>query len=484
MASSSRVELSVVLLSYNRIELTRKAIANILEDAGSVDFELVIVDNASVDGTSEYLKTIADPRARVVQLDTNRYFGGGNNAGIDLCRSKYILLTQNDMSFAPHSFAALVGMYRLLPNAGCVGIGGGFLNSRATISEVSDWWLNPVRCFEYMPVDFNSGCCMLFEREFMNANGIRFDERYQLYWEDVDICHQVACAGRAIYMIHNGLVGTRHLRSATITPLLGVGERERIRSTSEAYYREKWRSFYTNPEKLVRSIQYGFAWPTMRIVPKHVYDDLVLPEEILEHRSDAQEIAPYEYLQIQENYEAAIAGYKEVIQRNPDNFLAYRNLCTALSCSEAAARREEVVLLVKALLHRRPPVVLRSQLFQLIELELSRVAGKLVQEGRLQEALEHYLELYEIAPNSRTIAICEVQIAKLKYRMGHAEEAERRLTEWLVKNESGTSRPLTSALPTSISARLLLPGGITPRHHSTLRRRCTLSQTMPGPPNA
>jgi len=435
MPSSAPVELSVVLLSYNRLELTRKAVANILGDTRFVDFELIVVDNASMDGTREFLESITDPRVRVVLLDHNRYFGGGNNAGIRECRGEYVLLTQNDMTFAPHSFAALLDMSRYLPNAGCVGIGGGFLSKRGKIFEVSDWYLNPIRQFDYMPVDFNSGCCMLFKRDFMLANDIHFDEQYRLYWEDVDICHQVVCAGRAIYMLNNGLVGTRHLRSATITPLLGVEERERIRSASEAYYREKWRPFYNEPEKFVPGIQYRYIWRSLRLVPTPLYQEIAVREEVKEHNSDAEEIAPYEYLEIQQDYEAAIAGYKETVKRNPNNFLAYRNLCRAVTHSKSAERLDEVIPLVRAFLRSRPPVVLRSRLFRLIEPELTALAGRLTREGRLQEALDHYQEIYEIAPNAHSIAICEVQIAKLKHRLGHSQEAERRLTEWLVKNE-------------------------------------------------
>ena len=457
-------ELSVVLLSYNRVELTRRAVEQILGTTTGVDFELLVVDNASTDGTDEYLLTVTDPRLRVLLQEENRWFGGGSNAGLDECRGRYVLLTQNDMTFAPESFAILVGMGRALPNAGCVGIGGGFVNGAGRIFEVSDWWENPVRQFDYMPVDFNSGCCMLLERAFANTHGIRFDEHYRLYWEDVDLSHQVTGAGRAVYMVNNRLVGTRHLRSATITALLGVDARERTRAESETYYRSKWQSLLRDPARRVSAITYASAFPGLRLVPLADYE--LMREEVAEHSTDAVETAPYEFLEIQEDYAAAIDGYKALIGRNPLNVMAYRNLCRAvLKASMSPSQSVEVATTVTKYLRSRPPAVMRQALFVMIQDAVLHIADRLAREGHYTDAIVHYQEIYEIAQTSRAIATSELQIAKMTYLIGDIETAERRLREWVIKND-------TADLPTNYqtSARYYLGEIAARKGHAALAR--------------
>ena len=434
-------DLSVVLLSYNRVDLTRRAVEQILGTTTGVDFELLVVDNASTDGTSEYLGTLTDPRTRVLQQDQNRWFGGGSNVGLDECRGRYVLLTQNDMTFAPDSFSTLLTMGRTLPNAGCVGIGGGFINGAGRIFEVSDWWENPVRLFDYMPVDFNSACCMLLERAFANTHGIRFDEHYRLYWEDVDLSHQVTEAGRVVYMVNNRLVGTRHLRSATITTLLGVDARERIRAESETHYRSKWQRLLQDPARRVSAISYAWVFPGLRLVPVPEYE--FTREAVAEHGTDAVATAPYEFLEVQEDYAAAIDGYKALIGQNPENVMAYRNLCRAVSrASLPPSKSAEVATTVTKFLRSRPPAVVRQALFVLIQDAVLQIADRLARDERYTDALVHYQEIYEIAQTTRAIATCELQIAKMTYLIGDIDAADQRLREWVIKND-------TADLPTN-----------------------------------
>lgn len=432
MTAKKTPEASIVLLSYNRLELTKKSVKNILHDLHDVAFELIVVDNRSTDGTRDYLQSLEDPRVRLVLSDENLYFGGGNNLGLDLCRGEYVIFTQNDMTFAPWSIRNLLDLFPLMPEAGCVGIGGGFINSQGIITEISEWCQNPLRRFDYIPVDFVSGCLMVFPRDFLVERRIRFDTRYTLYWEDVDICHQVKKAGRHIYMVHNDLIGTRHLRSGTITPLLGVDERERIRAESEAIYRSKWKSFYREAGNMVQGISYRTFFCGLHLTAPW---DVRIPEEIKEHKEDALQVAQAEFLEFQGDFEAAASAYREVIRENPDNFLAYRNLCRLLSKNGDGEEGRSVIDDFKACLNRRPPVVLRKQLYSYIQAALLKIARHYADTGRYTEAHAYYDELQGLAQTTPTIALCEIEKAKMKYLMGRLEEAEQEMKSWLRKNE-------------------------------------------------
>jgi glycosyltransferase involved in cell wall biosynthesis len=432
MGRTRKPELSIVLLSYNRIELTKKVLKNLLNDIISVDFELIVVDNHSTDGTKEYLEALHDPRVSLVLNEANRYFGGGNNCGLEQCRGKFVLFTQNDMTFKPHSMRNFIDLCELLPDAGCLGIGGGFISRLGVIKEISEWWRNPLRQFDYIPVDFVSGCCMLFERSLLEKHQIRFDINFKLYWEDVDICHQTRMSGSSIYMIHNGLIGTRHLRSGTITTLLGVKERERIRAESEKHYRDKWDMFYKDSRNLVSGIEYRSFFSNLKLVAE---GNGRVAEEIADHKDDAREVAPFEFLEFQGEDEKAIAGYKQLIKKNPDNFLAYRNLCRSISRSVDRDETRQVISDFRSCLERRPPVVLRRQLFTYIQSALLKIARDYANTGNYESAHAYYDELQEIAQTAPTIALCEIEKAKIKYLTGNYEESEEEMKAWLQKNE-------------------------------------------------
>jgi GT2 family glycosyltransferase len=432
MAASFVPELSIVLLNFDRLELTRKTVKNILQTVEGVDFELILVDNNSTDGTREYLQQLKDSRVRLILNDINLYFGGGLNSGLDECKGDFVLLTQNDMTFGPHSIRNLIDLHKLLPKAGCSGFGGGFINSAGGIFETSDWWQNPLRRFDYLPVDFVSGCCMLFERNLINRHDIKFDVQFRLYWEDVDISHQVKSKGYDLNMINNNLLGIRHLRSGTITPLLGVEERERIRKESEFRYQKKWASFYKDPNNMVQGIKYSHFFRNMRIITDV---DLRLPQELVEHKDDANDVATLEFQEFQGNFENAIAGYRNIIKENPNNFMAYRNLCRIVSKKGDFQSSRKIVAEFKECLEKTPPVVLRQQLFTYVQSALLKIARVNVEEKNYRAAFKYYDELQQIAQTAPTIALCEIEKAKMKYLMGFYSESEPEMKMWLQKNQ-------------------------------------------------
>ncbi len=432
MSTMHDQQLSIVLLNYNRIELARKAVNNILNDVNYSNFELIIVDNHSTDGTLEFIKSIKDPRIKLVANKENLFFGGGLNCGLEICSGKYVLLTQNDMTFQPASLKNLIELFKLLPNVGCVGIGGGFINREGVITEISDWWQNPLRQFDYIPVDFLSGCCMLFERKVFEAHGIKFDTKYRLYWEDVDICHQIRKNGYELYMINNKLIGIHHLRSGTITPLLGVVQREKIREESESYYKQKWAGFYKNPDAMVKGIQYRFFFESLRF---KLESYVGVAEEIEAHKNDAGDIAHVEFLEFQGEFEKAVQGYRNIIKKNPDNFMAYRNLFRIAARRNDLKDSEEIISEFRIYLKKKPPVSLRRQLYFYVQSALLKIARDYADNKDYRSAYHYYDELQKFAETAQTIALCEIEKAKIKYLEGNFSEAEQEMKMWLKKNE-------------------------------------------------
>ncbi len=88
-------EISVIVVNLNRRELLGRCLASLWRQTFS-NFEVVVVDNGSTDGSMEFLRAISDPRLRIVSLPSNKGFAGGSNAGITVAKGRYIATLNND----------------------------------------------------------------------------------------------------------------------------------------------------------------------------------------------------------------------------------------------------------------------------------------------------------------------------------------------------------------------------------------------------
>lgn len=117
------MKLSIITLTYNKLEYTKKFIESLYKY--TKDFELIIVDNGSTDGTVEYLKTI--PNIKFIENKENQGFSKGNNQGIEIAEGEFIGFLNNDILLYPKWFeevqrvfqnenAAFVSPRELRPN--------------------------------------------------------------------------------------------------------------------------------------------------------------------------------------------------------------------------------------------------------------------------------------------------------------------------------------------------------------------------------
>lgn len=177
--------------------------------AEDVSWEVVVVDQESLDGSAEMVEA-EFPQARLIRQRPNLGFGGGNNVAFRHARGRYVLLLNSDTVTRPgwitelvqyadaHPRAALIGPKLLNPDGSLQfscrrfpSLGMGLF--RHTPLE----WLLPKNSYtrDYLmqgwdhrddrTVDWLSGACILARREFIDEVG-GFDERYFMYFEDVD----------------------------------------------------------------------------------------------------------------------------------------------------------------------------------------------------------------------------------------------------------------------------------------------------------
>jgi glycosyltransferase involved in cell wall biosynthesis/GT2 family glycosyltransferase/predicted O-methyltransferase YrrM len=204
-------EVSIVIPVFNNLSYTRQCITSLFTVKEPVNFEVIVVDNGSTDGTAEYLKQLP-PAVRIVSLGQNLGFAKGCNVGAREARGRYVCFLNNDTVVLPGWLSAMVECIRHDPDIGVVGnlqiFPGTEKVQQAGIVCGPDKMVRSIYNNE-LPADhpavqkprefqFIAGSCMLIEKEFFWRLG-GFDESYHNSCEDVDLCMKAREAGRKVF---------------------------------------------------------------------------------------------------------------------------------------------------------------------------------------------------------------------------------------------------------------------------------------------
>jgi glycosyltransferase involved in cell wall biosynthesis len=113
-----RPDMSVVLATYNRRHTLPRAIASVLAH-DDVRFELIVVDDASRDGTSDYLAALANPRVRVIAAERNGGPSAARNLGLKAARAGIVAFLDSDDAYLPRRLSAPLAAFRADPDLVC-----------------------------------------------------------------------------------------------------------------------------------------------------------------------------------------------------------------------------------------------------------------------------------------------------------------------------------------------------------------------------
>lgn len=183
-----------VIVTKNQVDYTRQCIESILAHTQQ-PFRLILVDNASTDGTRRYyeeLKSKLPPSGAisVILNETNVGYLLGVNQGLKMATASYVLLCNNDIVFYPNAVAEMVRIAELDPRFGLVnpnsnefGFGGYDLKKVESLSG------------SYRERCHISGFCALLKREVVERIGF-YDEAYSPgYFEEMDYSERAKRAG-------------------------------------------------------------------------------------------------------------------------------------------------------------------------------------------------------------------------------------------------------------------------------------------------
>jgi GT2 family glycosyltransferase len=219
---SGGIDLSVIVVTFNSRSLTLACTASVAAEqaAGPYAIELLVVDNASTDGTADALRETA-PGARVLVQPANLGFAGGNNAGLAAAQGRYLLLLNSDTEVRPGALAALVAFMDAHPEAGACG--PMLLNPDGTLQPtgrdlptLGSLFLDMTRLYKLMRRDLYgqrgrdyqevaavgelSAAAILVRRSVYTQVG-GLDPGFFFYYEDIDWCKRIGDAGWRIYYV-------------------------------------------------------------------------------------------------------------------------------------------------------------------------------------------------------------------------------------------------------------------------------------------
>ena len=119
--STEQVDVSVIIVNCNTRDLLAQCLQSLYDTTSDVDFEVIVVDNASSDGSPAMLRK-RFPQVQLVENRQNVGFGQANNQAIERCRGRYVLLLNSDTQLLPGSLDKTVRFMDEHPRAGIVGV--------------------------------------------------------------------------------------------------------------------------------------------------------------------------------------------------------------------------------------------------------------------------------------------------------------------------------------------------------------------------
>jgi GT2 family glycosyltransferase/glycosyltransferase involved in cell wall biosynthesis len=246
--ASCTPKVSVVVLCYNNLALTKACLESVERHSLWSNLELVVVDNASSDGTPGELQRFAATRpwVKVVLNDTNLGFAAGNNAGLAVATGEILVMLNNDTQVSP---GWIHGLWRHLDRDPGLGLVGPVTNNIGNEAKIDAGYAEPAdmprwaaeRAVRHANQQSDCRvlaffCVALRRRVYEQVGGL--DESFGLgFFEDDDYCNRARAAGWRLAIAEDVFV--HHHLSATFDQLK-ASSRQALFEKNRAIYESKW----------------------------------------------------------------------------------------------------------------------------------------------------------------------------------------------------------------------------------------------------
>ncbi|MFC1732667.1 glycosyltransferase family 2 protein [candidate division KSB1 bacterium] len=219
------VELSVIIITWNKEKLLHRCLDSIHKNNKGADFEVIVVDNASKDKTLNMLKNFQ--KTRIIRNRKNKGVAPARNQGIKIAKGKYIMMLDNDTEVKSGCFKNIIKFMDNNKEVWCAGtktfrpdgkleysartfynlptmifrrtpLGKMFPNNKYVKKHLMTKWDHK----SSREVDWVVGASLITRKEAIAKMGY-FDERYPLCFDDVDWCYRVKLKGKKVSYIHD-----------------------------------------------------------------------------------------------------------------------------------------------------------------------------------------------------------------------------------------------------------------------------------------
>lgn len=233
-------KLTIITLTYNQLEIATKPYINSLYQNTNKDlFDLIIIDNASGDGTVEYLKQLEQEKDNITIIynSENLGYSKGNNQGLKLVNTEYTALLNNDILLSPGWEEPLLKKLNE-PLTGMVSsnaIQSRFVKQNKFLRCAKEYaGKAKEKYYETVKCDFS---CVMFKTSLINSIGY-LDENYSpAYFEDDDFCVRTILAG-----FKNYISSQSNIYHKTSTSGKKMPELEQICKRNEKYFFDKFKN--------------------------------------------------------------------------------------------------------------------------------------------------------------------------------------------------------------------------------------------------
>jgi len=213
--ASQSPDITVVVVNYNTGYLLDQMFEALKAATNNLQIEVIVVDNASNDNSVQILRQ-RYPDIRLVENNDNRGFGRANNQAVSLMRGRYALLLNTDAFVSADTLVKTVQFMDAHPRCGVLGVK--LVGSDGSLQPSCRYFPTPWNVFiqatglsRFFPrsrlvddmswdhasirqCDWVPGCYYLVRSEVIHQVGL-FDQRYFIYYEEVDHCRRVKAAG-------------------------------------------------------------------------------------------------------------------------------------------------------------------------------------------------------------------------------------------------------------------------------------------------
>jgi hypothetical protein len=223
---------SVIIQNYNGKEYLKKWLKSVL-NLGYSNFEVIVIDDASTDGSLELIDSLygSNSRLRVIRNLKRLGIAEGRNVGIRAARGEYLLFLDNDVEVDRKCINELVKVLESDSTIGAaqskvlfmkdrkmINSAGGFIDSYGGPHLRGNQEIDRGQFDKITEIFFASGCAMIASRNALKEAGL-FDPRFFFWYDDVDICWKIRLRGYKIVFVPESKVyhleGGSHLAGSS-----------------------------------------------------------------------------------------------------------------------------------------------------------------------------------------------------------------------------------------------------------------------------